>query len=106
MPVHYAPSTSSFRADSLGELERIATRHDDIAVVIFGEQSTPSLPEFARQVVLDTPEIASRLLYETLHRYDLLGLSAIVVVMPPDLPEWEAVRDRLLRATRPLGERR
>jgi L-threonylcarbamoyladenylate synthase len=106
MPVHYAPSTSSFRADSLAELETIATRHDDIAVVIVGEQSTPTLPQFVRQVVLDTPEIASRLLYETLHRYDLLGLSAIVVVMPPGLPEWEAVRDRLLRATRPLGERR
>ena len=105
MPVHYAPSTSSFRADSLAELETIATRQD-MAVVIFGEQSTPSLPQFARQVVLDTPEIASRLLYETLHQYDLLGLGAIVVVMPPDLPEWEAVRDRLLRATRPLGERR
>jgi L-threonylcarbamoyladenylate synthase len=106
MPVHYAPSTSSFRADSLAELETIATRQHDIAVVIFGEQSTPSLSQFVRQVVLDTPEIASPLLYETLHRYDLLGLSAIVVVMPPDLPEWEAVRDRLLRATRPLGERR
>ena len=105
MPVHYAPSTASFRAESLKDLEAIATRQD-IAVVIFGEQSTPSLPQFVRQVVLDTPEIASPLLYETLHRYDLLGLSAIVVVMPPDLPEWEAVRDRLLRATRPLGERR
>jgi L-threonylcarbamoyladenylate synthase len=105
MPVHYAPSTASFRAESLKDLEAIATRQD-IAVVIFGEQCTPSLPQFARQVVLETPVIASRLLYETFHRYDLLGLVAIVVVMPPDLPEWEAVRDRLLRATRPLGERR
>jgi L-threonylcarbamoyladenylate synthase len=104
MAVHYAPSTSSFRADSRAELEKIATRQD-IAVVIFGAQSTPSLPHFARQIVLETPQIASRLLYETLHRYDLLGLGAIVVVMPPDLPEWEAVRDRLLRATRPLAER-
>jgi hypothetical protein len=24
------------------------------------------------------------------------------VVMPPDRPEWDAVRDRVLRATRPL----
>jgi L-threonylcarbamoyladenylate synthase len=101
MPVHYAPSTATFRADALAE---IAARQD-IAVVIFGEQSRPSLPQFARQVVLETPEIAARLLYETLHQFDLLGLGAIVVVMPPDLPEWQAVRDRLLRATRPLGER-
>jgi len=105
MRVHYAPSTSSFRVDSLRELEAIATCHD-LAVVIFGEQCKSSLALFARQVILETPEIASRLLYETLHRYDLLGLDAILVVMPPDLPRWAAVRDRLLRATRPLAERR
>jgi hypothetical protein len=29
---------------------------------------------------------------------------AIVVVMPPDEPEWLAIRDRLLRATRPIDE--
>jgi L-threonylcarbamoyladenylate synthase len=103
MPVHYAPSTPAFRADSLAELKSIAIR-GDIAVVIFGECSTPSLPHFDRQVVLDTPESASRLLYETLRQYDLLGLQAIFVVMPPELPDWAAVRDRLLRATRPLRE--
>jgi hypothetical protein len=29
---------------------------------------------------------------------------AIVVVMPPDRPEWLAIRDRLLRATRPIAD--
>jgi L-threonylcarbamoyladenylate synthase len=106
MPVHYAPSTSSFRADSLAELETIASC-EDIGVVILGEQSpSSSLPQLARRVALETPAIASQLLYETLHQYDFLGLGAIVVVMPPNVPEWGAVRDRLLRATRPLGERR
>jgi L-threonylcarbamoyladenylate synthase len=103
MAIHYAPSTSTFRVNSPKELETIASRQD-IAVVIFGEASNPS-PQFARHVVLKSPEIASRLLYETLHQYDLFGLEAIFVVMPPDLPEWAAVRDRLLRASRPFGER-
>ena len=104
LPVHYAPATTTYRADALAELEEFGTRQE-IATVIFGEQSTPSLTQTDRQVVLESPEIAARLLYETLHRYDMLGLAAIVVVMPPDQPEWAAVRDRLLRATRPLRER-
>ena len=54
---------------------------------------------------LETPEAAARQLYDTLHQCDALGARAIVVVMPPDEPEWRAVRDRLLRATRPIGER-
>ena len=105
LPVHDAPATTTYRADALAELEDIGTRQE-IATVIFGKQSAPSLTQSARQVVLESPEIAARLLYETLHRYDMLGLDAIVVVMPPDLPEWAAVRDRLLRATRPLREAR
>ncbi len=104
MPVHYAPATPAFRADSIAALDAVAMR-GYIAVIIIGESATPALPQFARQVVLETPAIAARMLYESLHKYDLLGLDAIFVVMPPDAPEWQAVRDRLLRATRPLGER-
>jgi L-threonylcarbamoyladenylate synthase len=57
------------------------------------------------QFTLETPEKASRLLYEVLHQCDSIGLRAIVVVMPPEAPQWQAVRDRVLRATRPLGGR-
>jgi L-threonylcarbamoyladenylate synthase len=46
---------------------------------------------------------ASRELYAVFHRLDALGFSQIVVVMPPDSPVWTAVRDRLIRATRPLA---
>jgi L-threonylcarbamoyladenylate synthase len=38
------------------------------------------------------------LLYEALHSMDREGLDFIAVEMPPDEPEWTAVRDRLLRA--------
>ena len=53
---------------------------------------------------LETPDEASQQLYDILHRCDLLGVRSIIVLMPPDEPEWRAVRDRLLRATRPLDE--
>ena len=40
-------------------------------------------------------------LYAELHRLDELGLSRIVVEMPPETEEWRAVRDRLKRAGEP-----
>jgi L-threonylcarbamoyladenylate synthase len=104
MPIHYAPRTPSFRADTCAELSGMGHR-ESMAVVVIGEHPTPSLARLAPQFVLETPEKASRLLYEILHQCDLLGIGSIVVLMPPDLPEWRAVRDRLMRATRPLAER-
>lgn len=45
-----------------------------------------------------TPSAYAAALYSTLHRLDGEGYEAIVVEMPPDTPEWAAVRDRLRRA--------
>ena len=44
------------------------------------------------------PERAAALLYEALHRLDQAGLDLILVELPPETPEWAAVRDRLTRA--------
>jgi len=45
------------------------------------------------------PAAASALLYALLHELDGRGLRGIVVVLPPDAPEWLAIRDRLARAS-------
>ncbi|HSQ56089.1 MAG TPA: L-threonylcarbamoyladenylate synthase [Gemmata sp.] len=44
------------------------------------------------------PEMAAALLYAALHRLDELGLDLLLVEIPPDTPEWSAIRDRLSRA--------
>lgn len=46
----------------------------------------------------DDPEQAAALLYETLHQLDQSGFDLILVELPPDTPEWAAIRDRLIRA--------
>jgi L-threonylcarbamoyladenylate synthase len=99
LPVHYSPRTPAFRVDSIDDLPDA----DDLAILTF-EPGTPRLagPQ-GGAARLESPELAARSLYEVLHRFDALGLRAIVVVMPPDRPEWLAIRDRLLRATQPLG---
>jgi L-threonylcarbamoyladenylate synthase len=103
MPVHYAPRTPSFRAHSPGEIGGMGYCQN-MALVVIGDHDTVSLSGFGTRFVLRTPQEASRQVYDILHRCDLLGLRSIVVLMPPDEPDWRAVRDRLLRATRPLGE--
>lgn len=50
-----------------------------------------------RVMPTNSEEYATRL-YETLHELDQLDVARIVIEMPPDTPEWAAVRDRLTRA--------
>ena len=75
-------------------------------VVVIGEHTTSALTGFAALHAVRTPAEASRQLYDILHRCDSLGVHSIVVLMPPNEPPWRAVRDRLLRATRPIEENR
>ncbi len=103
MPVHYAPRTPAYRANSLAEIARVSDR-DDLAVLVLGNPRSATEPAPSRCVVLESPEVAAESLYAILHEYDTRGYRAIVVVMPPDETVWEAVRDRLTRATRPVTE--
>ncbi len=103
MPVHYAPATPAYRADSVEELGEIGNC-EHMAVIVIGDHAPVSWSGFGTSFAMITPVEASRHLYEILHRCDGLGLRSIVVLMPANLPEWRAVRDRLTRATRPLAE--
>jgi L-threonylcarbamoyladenylate synthase len=82
-PVHYAPRTPAFRFHprDRGNLDMT-----NAAIV---------------ELTLD-PETYARNLYARLRLLDTQGLRAIYIEIPPDLPEWAAVRDRLMRATKPL----
>jgi hypothetical protein len=50
------------------------------------------------QMPVDPAEYGA-ILYETLHRLDGRHFDWIAVEMPPDWPEWAAIRDRLMRAS-------
>ena len=52
----------------------------------------------ADTVLPSDPSAAEHALFAALHQLDCLGLDLLVVVPPPDQPEWWAVRDRLARA--------
>jgi L-threonylcarbamoyladenylate synthase len=103
MPIHYAPRTPAFRVESPDDLPGRADL-SGVVVLAFGTDP-PRLPNApAREARYESPGAAARHLYEVLHEFDAGSPRAILVVMPPGRPEWLPIRDRLLRATRPLHE--
>ncbi len=101
MQVHYAPRTPAVRVDTLDDLASFAWPHRS-ALLVFGPAGVPDLPGSIRLVQHLDPQTAGRALYSSLHECDALNLDVIVIVMPPDQPEWQAIRDRLIRATKPI----
>ena len=45
------------------------------------------------------PDQYAAVLYRTLHQLDAQGYDWIAVEAPPPWPEWDAIRDRLTRAS-------
>jgi L-threonylcarbamoyladenylate synthase len=82
-PIHYAPRTPAFRFDDSdrGSLNLLGAGLIEL---------TSDASEYARTF------------YARLRDLDRQHLSAIFIEMPPDLPQWIAVRDRITRATKPL----
>ena len=86
---HYAPTTPLVLAHEV---------KDDEAGLVFGE------PENPRQIKMPREAKAyAVLMYGALRRLDMMKVGRIVVQEPPALPEWEAVLDRLRKASASLA---
>jgi L-threonylcarbamoyladenylate synthase len=102
MTVHYAPRTPTFRVepgarDSLpgqGRWALLAIGPWAAEIVLAGDR-----PE--QHVVLRTPAEAESSLYAHLQAIDVSGVDFLVIVPPPDEPQWLALRDRIWRASQP-----
>lgn len=82
MGVHYAPRTPAFRIEPS---QRSAIDLTDAALI---------------ELMLDA-ETYARNFYARLRMLDEQQLKAIYIELPPDDPAWHAVRDRVMRATKP-----
>jgi L-threonylcarbamoyladenylate synthase len=101
LSVHYAPKTPAFRVERHERLPSALS--EQTIVIVLGEPRELAEIRARRLFRLETPEMAARSLYDVLHECDALGGDTILVLMPPDLPEWEAIRDRVRRASKPIG---
>lgn len=94
---HYAPRTPCYRIPPdqvgppfpAGRLGLLAPHHPAWPVTRF----------WPMPVEL---EAYAHTLYATLHEADASGCDILLVALPPDVPAWAAIHDRLRRATRPL----
>jgi L-threonylcarbamoyladenylate synthase len=106
--VHYAPRALAYRF-SRDELDSVlawlAPVRDVSMSAMFVGKIPPSLSQISFHHSIEAPNVPdafARQLYATLRRLDLPAVHAILVEMPPDTPEWAAVRDRITRATQPV----
>jgi len=101
LDVHYAPRTPALRVESVEDLATFSWPAN-ARLLVLGSRDLPDLPAELQLVELAEPEVAAQRLYAILHELDALNLDVIVIVMPPDQPQWRTIRDRLFRASRPV----
>jgi L-threonylcarbamoyladenylate synthase len=100
MATHYAPRTPSVRLDDPDALFDFPWP-PRACLLVFGPHEIADPPEMVLHFEhLADPIVASRDLYAALHRCDAVAADLVVVLLPPDLPQWHAIRDRLRRGTR------
>ncbi|HEY2784031.1 MAG TPA: L-threonylcarbamoyladenylate synthase [Fimbriiglobus sp.] len=85
-PRHYAPRTAVELAENLIEAEAIRRALERAGFRVH----FLTFP--------DQPDRAAAELYARLHALDDGSWDRIVIVLPPDRPEWAAVRDRIIRS--------
>jgi L-threonylcarbamoyladenylate synthase len=100
MAKHYSPRTPVVLAESDEAARRLGDdfRSDGLS---WGWLSLKGDPTFAALVMPPDPEGYAAELYRQLHNFDDADIDRIIVTLPPDTPEWAAVRDRLTRAAAP-----
>jgi L-threonylcarbamoyladenylate synthase len=92
---HYAPS-ARLRLVDARTLEQAGRPGDGVAVY---SRSCPAGATAAQWRLLpEDPALVAQQLFAVLRDFDAAGMREIWVEQPPDLPEWEGVRDRLRRA--------
>ncbi len=97
LPAHYAPRTPARLVAAQSLDAEIARLGNEAAVLAFG------IPDERVDFWLRMPEdpaAYAQKLYAALRELDSTGARMLLIELPPDLPEWQAVLDRLRRAAR------
>ncbi len=95
---HYSPRTPTYRYDAPQNIPA------HTGVLTLGKTHRTNQLGMIRQIELPSnPAGYAQHLYAALRELDSLGLDQIYIQMPPDEPQWTAIRDRLMRAAKPLA---
>ena len=94
---HYSPRTPMKLFGTREALIGYAAIHKNCAALLIGEDFKPNCTHF---IMPNRPDEVAERLYDTLHQMDALNVEVLLVQMPPDLPEWQAILDRIGRAAK------
>lgn len=101
---HYAPMVPAFRCDRATILSlRSQPDHTTIADSAWLVLRDVGEPTDRVIALTDDPSTAARSFYSALRTLERSNPSRIIIEMPPDTPEWAALRDRISRATLPFA---
>lgn len=97
--LHYSPRTPLLlfkdRQSLLQEAENLQVSGLSCAAMLIGEGGIPNCQYIS---LPDSPEKVAEQLYSSLHHLDAMKVDRLLVELPPALPAWLAVLDRLSRA--------
>jgi L-threonylcarbamoyladenylate synthase len=100
---HYAPRTPAVRFETPQRGLIKANAPDGTSNGLIVVSPLVVLKKWGPIVAMpNSPEMYATNFYAVLRELDAMGLREIYIEMPPARAEWEAVRDRIVRATRPL----
>jgi len=97
--LHYSPRTPLLlfkdRPTLIQECAQLQQAGLSCAAMLIGDGKVPNCPNVQ---LPNAPEKVAELLYSTLHHLDAMKVDRLLVELPPNLPIWLAVLDRLSRA--------
>lgn len=100
LETHYAPRTPLELVPVSELAARVVAYRPAIVSVLAPAWAVGSEPNLRLHLVAaETPADYARALYSSLRRLDASGAERLLVAAPPEAPEWEAVHDRLVRAS-------
>lgn len=99
MPIHYQPYTKSYLVEPK-DFEHQIQQNREESVGFLYYSFYEKLVDYPYAIQLeDNQEQYAAALYSSLHSLDNLHLKAIYIEQPPNHPHWDAVKDRLIKAT-------
>ncbi len=101
---HYAPQTPIELIDGADVASRLAGSCGTQCV--FGPAGTDVQPPHMFMERPPDPTAAEACLYAQLRAADVLSPTCLLIVLPPDEPQWSTIRDRLTRAAAPRNTTR
>ncbi|MFL5243183.1 MAG: L-threonylcarbamoyladenylate synthase [Gemmataceae bacterium] len=98
---HYAPRAKldGVEKEAMARALEHARNGLSTSLLTFGPSATAPNPFLTIVAMPTEPGRYAAQLYAALHECDRAGANRIVVALPPDRPEWLAVRDRLKKAS-------